>query len=420
MNTTARTTFIGTGGMYRVDEEINGSYIASRISEKFYISKLLPDRVDTVKRMLTFPTVKRVNGLVENRILWPREIIEDGGEAWCVMKIENYKSFFECNVTLSALLKGHISVKPAAMYRICANVTEVYSLLSSLDLYFNIYSLDDIAFDLKSGDICIKNTHMLLSRTPAEKISGTPLFMAPETVEGISGITRLSNIHSCLTYLFCLIYRVHPLHSAKSYSYTENILPDANAIREIYGFNAEFCFLQSQNALSEAAEALGWKETDSKVRELFTTLYTQGIKEPKTRPTLQSANAAFTEAAKSFPSTSAFSFFKPVSHSFTVLQPRSDAAKKVIISNISMDCRMQLGDSSLITVLNNVLGAAVSIENRGDCFILKNNTPSSLTCYIGSSIMCTQVLPGGEIELTRDLIIELSSGSNNITTLKFI
>ena len=419
MNTTARTTFIGTGGMYRVDKEINGSYTASRINEKFYISKLTPDRIDTVKYMLTLPTLKRLNGSVEDRILKPCEIIEDSGEVWCVMKIENPKSFSDCTVTLSALLSGHISVKPAAMYRICANVTEVYNLLSSVNLYFNIYSLDDIAFDLKSGEICIRNTHMLLTTTPCEKISGTPLFMAPETVEGVSGITRLSNVHSCLTYLFCMIYRVHPLHCAKRYSHNGTI-PDANAIRDIYGYNAEFCFLQSQNAHSEAAEALGWKETDNKVKELFSVLYTKGIKEPRTRPTLMCANAAFTDVAKSFPSTSAFSFLKPYSHSDTVVQQRNDGAREIIINNLSMNCHMQLGDFSLTTILNNVLGAAVSVENRGDCFILKNNTPSSLTYYLGNSILCSQVLPGDKIELTRDLIIELPLGSNNITTLKFI
>ena len=427
MNNTLKTFFFGASLQYYVEKEIKGSYIASALTEKFYITPLDADKTDMVNRMIALKALNRLNGTSEDRVLWPTEIIEDSGSKWCVLKIRNYSQFTDCTASLHSILTDNINVKPAILYKICTAVTELYSLLSNLGLYFNIFSLDDILFNLKNGDVCIKNTHMLLSgsQTPAE-IAGTPLLMAPETIEGTAGINRFTNIYSCMTFLFCLMFRMHPLHGAKRRALiSETKLPDNAAIRDIYGYNAEFCFGNGSDVHAESAVALSYKEADEKVMELFTRLYTEGIKNFKSRDDLKAASNIFGEACKKYPvfKMPVFNMPKPVIPEplMPVIQINPSAnfeydAREIIIKTPCISSRMKLSHCSSIQYNTTI----VPITERNGSFYLKNTTPVSFNTYQSGTTMNSQLVPGYEIRLTNRLIIEIPGDNNNNTVLKFI
>jgi len=114
---------------------------------------------------------------------------------------------------------------------------------------------------------------------------GSPRFMAPEIIAGLSRACAVTDLHSLAVILFYFFMIHHPLEGRREREIT---CLDVAAMKELYGDAALFVFDPKQGANRPAPgvhnnATLFWNMYPGYVRDIFTRAFTEGLRDPSAR-----------------------------------------------------------------------------------------------------------------------------------------
>jgi len=145
-------------------------------------------------------------------------------------------------ISPTKFLNGQIKMDFKYLFKACLNLSEAFSSLHLKGLCYKDVSINNFFFNPHNGkcsvididNICYDNDFDY-----SHTVLGTPRFMAPEIVEGVSRPTIHSDNHSLAVLLFYLLLVGHPLEGEKE----KNIkIFDIAAQKFLYGSNATYIF----------------------------------------------------------------------------------------------------------------------------------------------------------------------------------
>jgi DNA-binding helix-hairpin-helix protein with protein kinase domain len=158
--------------------------------------------------------------------------------------------------------------------------------LHSLGLCCSDISFGNVFLDPETGEVMLGgNDNVVLDGEGVGGVLGTPRFMAPEIIAGLSRACAVSDLHSLAVILFYFFMIHHPLEGRR-----EREIPclDLRAMQRLYGSEALFIFDPKVGANRPVAgvhnnASLFWNLYPGYVRDIFTRAFTDGLRDPAAR-----------------------------------------------------------------------------------------------------------------------------------------
>jgi DNA-binding helix-hairpin-helix protein with protein kinase domain len=184
--------------------------------------------------------------------------------------------------SLSTLMNARVRISLEVVCRAAANLADAFLALHTSGLCYADISFGNLFVDPASGDIQIcDNDNVCVDGEPSD-VLGTLYFMAPEIVRGDAVPSITADRHALAVVLFYLLLRHHPLFGAREHA-LQDLTPDS--LRELLGDRPLFIFDPddpSNRPVSGQQNPITiWPALPGHVRELFTTAFTVGLRDPK-------------------------------------------------------------------------------------------------------------------------------------------
>ncbi|MCD7956573.1 MAG: hypothetical protein LUG93_12695 [Lachnospiraceae bacterium] len=265
---------LGAGGQGEVyDVESSGQHYAL----KWYF-----------KRSATADQKKILDKLVsvgspDASFLWPEDLIYPAkGDSFgyiMALRPKNYKSIVD-------LMKRKVDPSFYVLCRAAFNFTKGYLKLHEMGHSYRDISFGNMFFNPDNGDVLIcDNDNVSVNGKDDSGVLGTPGFMAPEIVLGKAKPSRNTDLHSLAVLLFYMFMVNHPLNGRLE----ANIkCMDILAMERLYGTDPVFIFDPEDTrnrpvpGIHDNAE-IYWKIFPQEIRDLFTKVFTVGLKTPAKR-----------------------------------------------------------------------------------------------------------------------------------------
>lgn len=168
----------------------------------------------------------------------------------------------------------------------------VTAALQLVDSYFQLHAKGLCYCDISYRNICIRpttgdilvmdNDNVTVNRSGLSGVAGTLPFMAPEVIRGETMPSRETDLYSLAVLLFGMFMRDHPMHGKKESAIR---ILDENAQDKLYGFEPVFMFDPRDDSNRpdprwHAAALDLWPRYPQFFRDLFTTSFTDGVRDP--------------------------------------------------------------------------------------------------------------------------------------------
>jgi DNA-binding helix-hairpin-helix protein with protein kinase domain len=185
--------------------------------------------------------------------------------------------------SLSTLMHGQVRIPLEVICRAAANLSDAFLALHASGLCYADISFGNLFVDPASGDIQICDNDNVCVDGERSDVLGTLYFMAPEIVRGQAAPSIIADRHSLAVVLFYLLLRHHPLFGAREHA-LHDLTPDS--LRELLGEHPLFIFDPDDGSNRPVSAAqqnpiIIWPALPAYVRELFTTAFTVGLRDPK-------------------------------------------------------------------------------------------------------------------------------------------
>jgi DNA-binding helix-hairpin-helix protein with protein kinase domain len=187
---------------------------------------------------------------------------------------------------MADLMKREIDPSFRILTHAALELADSFLRLHSLGLCCSDISFGNVFLDAGTGEVMLcDNDNVALDGEGVGGILGTPRFMAPEIVGGLSRACRATDLHSLAVILFYFFMIHHPLEGRREREITCLDLP---AMKMLYGSEALFIFDPKQGANRPVAgvhnnAALFWNLYPGYVRDIFTRAFTEGLRDPAAR-----------------------------------------------------------------------------------------------------------------------------------------
>jgi serine/threonine protein kinase len=216
------------------------------------------------------------------RFLWPEDLVSRGNEFGYTMALR--PSNFQ---NVPKLLARKVSVKFKELVQAANQTVSAFKALQAQGLFYCDISEGNLFFDPRDGDVLICDNDNVGSSERKPSILGTPRYMAPEIVRGEVAPSSMTDSFSMAVLLFLLLFNDHPLQGEKE---TRIRCFDAAAMRQIYGVEPVFIFDPSDDSNRpvpgiQVNAPLYWAIYPDYVKEIFTRVFTIGLRDPGARPT---------------------------------------------------------------------------------------------------------------------------------------
>jgi serine/threonine protein kinase len=181
-------------------------------------------------------------------------------------------------------MRRRVDPKFRALITAGLNLAHSYSLLHAKGLCYRDISFGNVFFEPNNGDILIcDNDNVTVDKASVVGILGTPRFMAPEVVCGRALPSTQTDLFSLAVLLFYMLMIHHPLEGKKELAIHSFDLP---AMTKLYGEEPLFIFDPTDNSNAPVAgmhdnALLLWPIYPPLIRKLFTTAFTNGLKDPE-------------------------------------------------------------------------------------------------------------------------------------------
>ena len=264
--------YLGGGGQ--------GEVYGAKLGDKSFALKwYFPDSATPEQR-------QALNALVDagppnDRFLWPIELVEAAnvpGFGYLMrLRDPRYKGIVD-------LMRRRVDPKFRALITAGLNLAHSYSLLHAKGLCYRDISFGNVFFEPNNGDILIcDNDNVTVDKASVVGILGTPRFMAPEVVCGRALPSTQTDLFSLAVLLFYMLMIHHPLEGKKELAIHSFDLP---AMTKLYGEEPLFIFDPTDNSNAPVTgmhdnALLLWPIYPPLIRKLFTTAFTNGLKDPE-------------------------------------------------------------------------------------------------------------------------------------------
>ena len=241
--------------------------------------------------------------------------------------------------SLSTLMDAQVPIPLEVICRSAANLSDAFLALHASGLCYADISFGNLFVDPISGDIQICDNDNVCVDGERSDVLGTPYFMAPEIVRGEAAPSIIADRHALAVVLFYLLLLHHPLFGAREHA-LDDLTPDS--LRELLGEQPLFIFDpedRSNRPVSAAQDnpIIIWPALPGYVRELFTTAFTTGLRDPEagrvTEGQWRSAMRRLGDLVRQCPACGSQQFYDSA-------DPRTDCAQP--------DCRAVLPPPALL------------------------------------------------------------------------
>lgn len=168
-------------------------------------------------------------------------------------------------------------------------LSKAFLQLHSLGLCYRDINYGNVFFHPRSGAVLVcDNDNVGVDGSPGG-VMGVPGFMAPEVVLLLAGRdtpgaalpSARTDLHSLAVTLFLILHLSHPLEGAK----TETGILDVNWQLEHFGYDPLFVFDSADARNRPTGDVVGryWSAYPRFLHELFTTAFTEGLRDPDAR-----------------------------------------------------------------------------------------------------------------------------------------
>jgi len=185
--------------------------------------------------------------------------------------------------SLASLMNARVQVPLEVVCRAAANLSDAFLALHASGLCYADISFGNLFVDPHSGDIQICDNDNVCVDGDRSDVLGTPYFMAPEIVRGEAVPSIVADRHALAVVLFYLFMRHHPLFGAREHALAD-LTPDS--LRTLLGDRPLFIFDpddRSNRPVSTVQDnpIIIWPALPGYVRDLFTTAFTVGLRDPE-------------------------------------------------------------------------------------------------------------------------------------------
>ncbi len=265
---------LGSGGQGEVYEVENAG---QRYALKWYFRHTATDDQKKILKKLILA------GAPDASFLWPEDLIDaKPGESFgyiMTLRPKNYKSIVD-------LMKKRVNPSFYVLCRAAFNLTKGYKKLHDIGHSYRDISFGNLFFDPDNGDVLIcDNDNVSVNGNDDSGVLGTPGFMAPEIVIGKAKPSRNTDLHSLAVLLFYMFMVNHPLNGRLE----ANIkCMDILAMERLYGTDPVFIFDPNDTRNRPVSgihdnAVIYWKIFPQEIRDLFTSVFTVGLKTPSKR-----------------------------------------------------------------------------------------------------------------------------------------
>jgi len=265
---------IGSGGQGQV-------YRASLNGQDYALKWYFPTSATREQRAAIERLVHK--GPPNDRFLWPLDIALCQGHAsfgyLMPLRDPRYRG-------LAAMMNREVDPTFRTLTNVALELADSFLRLHSLGLCYSDISFGNIFFDPVTGDIAVcDNDNVAIDGEGRGGVLGTPRFMAPEIVCGLSRPSASADLYSLAVILFYMFMMHHPLEGRRE---REINCLDLAAMQKLYGSEALFIFDPKQGANRPVAgvhnnATLFWNFYPGYVRDIFTRAFTEGLRDPAAR-----------------------------------------------------------------------------------------------------------------------------------------
>lgn len=181
--------------------------------------------------------------------------------------------------------------RPDVLTRVGLEIAHGVLLLHVKGLCYRDINSDNLLFDPATGHIAIcdnDNVGVDNGLYPSS-LTGTPFFIAPETLTTGAQPSRRTDLHAVAVLLFWLLIRAHPLRGRRVTR--SNFQPRPGYDRRLYGEHALFVFdpTDASNRPDPQVDPRAgklWSRCPTFLRRLFIRAFTDGLTDPRQRVSL--------------------------------------------------------------------------------------------------------------------------------------
>ena len=263
---------LGSGGQGEVYEVTSGG---RRYALKWYHEHMAtPSQKQIIEKLVQ-------NGKPDERFLWPIDRIASQKTFGYIMELRpsSYKSIVD-------LMKRKAEPSFRALCTAGYHLADCFQKLHSLGYSYCDISFGNAFLNPENGDILIcDNDNVVINGTSLSGVQGTLGFMAPEIVVGEKGPSTETDLFSLAILLFYMFMLHHPLEGAQEASIK---CFDAAAKQKVYGHSPLFIWDPTDRANRPIAgyqdnAIIYWGIYPKYLKELFTSAFTDGMKNPNRR-----------------------------------------------------------------------------------------------------------------------------------------
>lgn len=216
-------------------------------------------------------------GAPKSSFLWPTEVVDvpDLPAFGYLMPLRPAKY-----VTLASLLKGRVEVRSRIRTTLCRDLAHSFLNLHSQGLCYRDISFANIFLDPSTGRALIcDNDNVAIDDGSPSPVLGTRKFMAPEIVRGEAEPSTITDLWSLSVLLFYILVVGHPLLGKRELEFESW---DETTEIEMFGQAPIFVFHPSDernrpDPRHHGPMTANWLTLTTRVRELFTTTFTDGV-----------------------------------------------------------------------------------------------------------------------------------------------
>ena len=222
-----------------------------------------------------------ISGAVAPEFLWPLDMTEeiDGTFGYLMEKApDEYVPAKRVILNNPSVVTSYRRLVDA-----CLNIVTAFCKLHDAGYCYQDLSDGNFFIEPKTGKVLVCDNDNAVRGKPSVSI-GTPHFMAPEIVTGVSTARQTSDLHSLAVVIFYLLLFQHPLLGVRS-----RIMDDEHLMM-LYGTDPVFIFDPDdrRNRAIESPENTAlriWPVLPPHLREVFMRAFSrEALKHPEARP----------------------------------------------------------------------------------------------------------------------------------------
>ena len=220
-------------------------------------------------------------GAPSDRFLWPAEVVDQppivGFGYLMPLRPAQY-------VGLSELLAGKVDIPFSVATSLCMELAQSFLRLHSEGLCYRDISFGNVFFDPATGrPLICDNDNVGIDGQSSSAVLGTRRFMAPEIVRGEAQPSTQTDLYSLAVLLFYILVVGHPLVGRRELRFD---CWDNEAESFLFGSDPLFVFDPDDDSNAphpelHASVLANWPLYPRFVRELFTTAFTRGVRDPR-------------------------------------------------------------------------------------------------------------------------------------------